>query len=113
MRVLVTGSQFFTDLAVITAALALVWEPDAVLVTGACPKGAEAGAAHTWAQWGGRAERWEFDWELPAGTVVEARHRGMIEEGAEVCLNFGAQDGPTSLTRLAREAGIPTQEWAA
>jgi hypothetical protein len=37
----------------------------------------------------------------------------MLEEGAEVCLSFGAQDGPTSLTRLAGDAGVSTQEWAA
>jgi hypothetical protein len=93
MRVLVTGSQYFTDLAGIAAALSFVWQPDAVLVTGACPKGAEQTAARCWASWGGQVERWEFDWDQPWGDVVAGRNRAMLEAGADVCLGFDSMSG--------------------
>ena len=113
MRVLVTGSQFWTDWRTLMAALALVWEPDAVLVTGACPDGAENLAARCWRHWGGRVERWEFDWDQPQGPVVPSRHRRMIDAGADVCLSFGSTTGPHALGTMSRAAGVPTYEWTA
>ncbi|GAA4862294.1 SLOG family protein [Actinomycetospora straminea] len=111
MRVLVAGSKFWTDGQTLMAALADVWEPDAALVTGACPEGAEDLAARCWRRWGGRVERWEFDWDQPAGTVVESRHRRMLEAGADVCLTFGSLTGPRSLEAMSRAAGVPTYGW--
>jgi hypothetical protein len=111
MRVLVAGSKFWTDWQTLMAALSLVWEPDAVLVTGACPEGAEELAAWCWRQWGGRVQRWEFDWDEPHGTVVASRHRRMLEGGADVCLDFGSATGPHALSTMSREAGVPTYAW--
>ena len=111
MRVLVAGSKFWTDSQTVMAALALEWEPDAVLVTGACPEGAEDLAARRWAHWGGRVERWEFDWDQPRGTVVESRHRRMLDAGADVCLTFRDMAGPHALGTMSRAAGVPTYAW--
>ncbi|WP_433034204.1 hypothetical protein [Actinomycetospora sp. CA-053990] len=111
MRVLVAGSKFWTDGKTLTGALALVWEPDAVLVTGACPEGVEELAARRWQQWGGRVERWEFDWDQSQGTVVAGRHQRMLEARAAVCLTFGGLIGPQSLEAMSRAAGVPTYLW--
>lgn len=112
MRVLVAGSKFWTDERTLTGALALVWEPDAVLVTGVCPEGVEELAARCWGRWGGRVERWEFDWDQPQGTVVESRQRQMLEAGADVCLTFGGLAGPQSLEAKSRAEGVPTCAWS-
>lgn len=68
MQVLVAGSTFWTGGQTLMAALSLVWEPDAVLITGECPEGAEGLAACCWQRWGRRAERWTFGWDQPQGT---------------------------------------------
>lgn len=81
-----------------------------MLVTGACPEGAEDLAARCWQRWGGRVERWPFDWDCPEGLVVIGRHRAMLRAGADTCLTFGSSTGPGSLCALAREAGIAVFE---
>ncbi|MDD7936985.1 SLOG family protein [Actinomycetospora lutea] len=111
MRVLVAGSRFWTDEQTLTEALALVYEPDGVLVTGACPEGAEELAALQRRSWGGQVERWEFDWDQAAGTIVPGRHWRMLEAGADVCLTFGGLTGPQSLEAMSRAAGVPTYGW--
>lgn len=47
-RVLITGSRTWADREVVRRALAEVWEPDVVLVSGACPAGAEALCEARW-----------------------------------------------------------------
>jgi SLOG family YspA-like protein len=113
MRILVTGSKFWSDRRTIMEALSLVWEPDTVLVTGACPEGAEDLAASCWQHWGGHVERWPFNWDRPEGQVVIGRHRAMLRAGADVCLNFGSSTACGSLCSLAREAGVPVYGWPA
>ncbi|WP_197289114.1 SLOG family protein [Nocardia sp. NRRL S-836] len=44
LRILITGSRTWADRAMIRAALAEVWNPDSVLVSGACPNGATRSA---------------------------------------------------------------------
>ena len=111
MRVLVTGSKSWSDWRTIVVALSLVWEPGTVLVTGACPEGAEGLSARCGRHWGGRVERRPFDWDQPGGRVVIGRHRAMLRTGADTCLNFGSSTAPGSLCCLAREAGVPVYEW--
>jgi hypothetical protein len=111
MRVLVAGSKFWTDEKTLTGGLELAWEPGAVLVTGTCPEGAEELAARCWRRWGGKVERWGFDWDQPQGTVVSSRHRRMLEAGADMCLTFRDMAGPHSLGQMSRYAGVPTYQW--
>jgi SLOG family YspA-like protein len=52
-RVLVTGSRTWVDVETIRAALHQVWgNGSAVLVSGACPRGANRIAEQLWQQWG-------------------------------------------------------------
>lgn len=111
VRVLVTGSRFWNDESTIRNALSLVWEPDGVLVIGACSEGAEDLAARCWLRWGGQVERWPFDWDQPEGQVVTSRHRAMLRAGGDACLNFGGTTGRGSLCWLARQAGLSVSEW--
>ena len=66
-RVLVTGSRTWIDEAVIAAALREHWTAGAVLVTGACPRGADAIAERLWTAWGGQVERHPADWGTGPG----------------------------------------------
>jgi hypothetical protein len=51
-RVLVTGSRTWVDADVVRAALAPHFGSSAVLVSGACPRGADAIAEGIWRSWG-------------------------------------------------------------
>jgi hypothetical protein len=53
MRILVTGSRTWAGTTVIRTALARYHHPEAILVSGACPRGADAIAEHIWRSWGG------------------------------------------------------------
>jgi hypothetical protein len=56
--VLITGSRTWTDLPTIRRALREVWgDGTAVLVSGACPHGADCLAEQVWRQWGGHVKR--------------------------------------------------------
>src|SRR5689334_16381982 len=62
-RVLITGSRTWTDTAILRTALAQAWRDGArVLVSGACPTGADAQAEACWRAWGGRIERHPAHW---------------------------------------------------
>jgi hypothetical protein len=62
-RVLITGSRAWTDLLTIRGALREVWgDGTAVLVSGACPQGADCLAEQVWRQWGGHVQRHLADW---------------------------------------------------
>ena len=62
-RVLITGSRTWVNAAVIRDVLLSVWgDGDAVLVGGACPRGADRIAEMFWTRWGGQVERNPADW---------------------------------------------------
>ena len=57
MRVLITGSRTWTDARAIRAALTRHYRPGVVLVSDACPSGADAIAEAVWRELGGQVER--------------------------------------------------------
>ena len=78
-RILVTGSRSWTDAATIRTALAGQWgQGDAVLVSGACPAGADRIAEMFWTRWGGRAERHRADWARYGRSAGFRRNAEMV-----------------------------------
>jgi len=62
-RVLITGSRTWTDEATIATALGEHWhDGNAVLISGACPRGADAIAERIWRHRSGLVERHPADW---------------------------------------------------
>ena len=109
-RVLVTGSRTWTDTTTIRATLAAVWHPDTVLVTGACPRGADQLAEACWTAWGGQVERWPADWQRHGRAAGLLRNQQMVRAGADHALAFVHDNSPgaSHCLRLAVAAGIPT-----
>ncbi|MGV9676368.1 SLOG family protein [Nocardia sp. NPDC003482] len=110
-RILITGSRNWDDPAVIRTALATVWAPDAVLVSGANPHGADALCEACWSHWGGHVERHLADWDRFGTSAGLRRNAQMVQLGADACLAFIRDNsrGATHTADLAEEAGIPTQ----
>lgn len=126
-RVLVTASRHWSNTALIRAALAWVWHPNAVLVHGDC-RGGDKLADACWRAWGGQVEPRPADWFAPC--QQDCRHGGrrffggrgycptagprrnalMVDQGAAVCLAFlqPSSRGAASTAMLAERAGIPT-----
>lgn len=109
-RVLITGSRAWNDTAVIRRALAYVWNPDAVLVSGACPRGADALCEACWTHWGGRIEQHPAHWRRHGRRAGFVRNQTMVNAGADLCLAFilDGSRGASHTATLARAAGIPT-----
>ena len=110
-RVLVTGSRTWTNTEAIRAALAAVWgDGTAVLVSGACPRGADRLAEQLWTRWGGHVERHPADWDRHGRGAGYRRNTAMVERGADLCLAFihAGSPGASHTTALAEAAGIPT-----
>jgi YspA, cpYpsA-related SLOG family len=121
-RLLITGSQLWTDTTVIRDALAQVWHPDTVLMSGACSRGADRLCEQCWTRWGGRVDRYPAQW------IVEGRYRrdagfrrneqmvaAAVDLGAQRCLAFVLDDSPgaTHTVGLARRAGLWTTVYRA
>lgn len=116
-RVLITGSQLWTDTTVIRDALAQVWHPDTILMSGACKRGADRLCEECWTHWGGRVDPYPAQWiqdgqyRRDAGfRRNEAMVQAAVDLGAERCLAFLLDDSPgtTHTIGLARRAGIWT-----
>jgi len=110
-RVLITGSRAWSDRAVIRAALASVWDDAVVLVSGACPRGADALCEACWTHWGGQVERHPAEWDRHGRRAGFIRNDDMVRAGADLCLAFifDGSPGATHTAELARSAGIPTR----
>jgi SLOG family YspA-like protein len=112
-RVLVTGSRAWTDTALIRAALARVWHPDTVLVSGACPNGADALCEACWRAWGGVVERHPAAWNRHGRAAGLLRNQHMVGLGADLCLAFIHHHSPgaSHTAALAETAGILTRRY--
>jgi DNA polymerase-1 len=112
-RVLVTGSRAWADEAVITAALREHWHGgDALLVSGTCPRGADAIAERVWKSWGGQVERHPADWASGRDAGMR-RNAAMVAAGADICLAFIRDHSPgaSHAAALAGRAGIPVHRY--
>lgn len=116
-RLLITGSQLWTDTGMIRDALAQAWHPDTILMSGVCPRGADRLCEDCWTHWGGRVDRFPAQW------IVDGRYRSdagfrrnelmvatAVDLGAERCLAFILDNSPgaTHTAGLARQAGLWT-----
>lgn len=110
-RVLVTGSRDWADAGAIVAALYPIYRdhPDAVLVSGACPTGADRLAEDAWETWGGIVERHPADWERYGRGAGPRRNKEMVDLGADVCVAFPlpGSRGTRNCMTAAERAGIP------
>ena len=124
-RVLITGSRTWTDRGAIHNALldtrdALDWTGrdgmDVVLVSGACPKGADAMAEEIAEQIiGWPVERHPADWDRYGTRAGFIRNDEMVQLGADLCLAFikDKSRGASMTAELAERAGIKTWKYVA
>ena len=110
-----TGSRTWTDETGRREALREQWsDGGAVLVTGACPQGADVIAEGIWRSWGGQVERHPADWREGRDAGMR-RNAAMVSLGADTCLAFirASSPGSSHAARLAEQAGIPVRRFRA
>lgn len=114
-RVLITGSRTWTRISVIRRELEKVFHPNTILVSGACPSGADALCEGVWSGWGGAVELHPADWGKHGRVAGYRRNVVMAHLGADICVAFvrGNSPGATSMINLAMRANIPVRrhEW--
>jgi len=114
MRVLVTGSRDWTDENTIHGVLyeEIMRNAGAILVHGACPRGADAIADSLWL---GAVERHPADWKTHGKAAGFRRNAEMVNLGADVCFAFirNGSKGATHCADLAEKAGIPVLRFLA
>ena len=126
MRILITGSRTWTDEETIADAL-FGWAKygttpghlnfcrGITVVSGACPKGADAIAERIAESAGMNIERHPADWNKHGKRAGFVRNAEMVALGADVCLAFikDGSKGATMTADLAERAGIRTVRFLA
>ena len=114
-RVLVTGSRDWDEALTICGALSDVWQehPGAILVTGACPQGADHIAEYWVKRWGGKIDLHPADWDTYGKAAGYRRNAEMVAAGADLCLAFikNGSRGASHCAGLAEKAGITTRRY--
>jgi YspA, cpYpsA-related SLOG family len=137
-RILVTGSRDWTRVYLIRRILGAAHReyPDAVLVSGRCPTGADRIAEECWAALNGYREIDDAiaakviephpaDWDQYGKSAGPRRNAEMVDLGADVCLAFigpctkgechtpgpHGSHGATHCADLAEKAGIPVERY--
>lgn len=112
-RLLITGSRNWTNRTLIQRELRNAWmslgaNAETILVSGACPTGADRMCEEVWEQSGLEIERHPADWTLGkrAGFL---RNAEMVALGADLCLAFHKANsrGTAHTIHLAQAASIP------
>ncbi|WP_338785431.1 SLOG family protein [Streptomyces sp. DG1A-41] len=117
MRLLVTGSRGWTDVALLEGVIGEVlwlgrYRPrDVLLIHGACPRGADAIADRFACGIGMSVRRHPADWDAYGKRAGFLRNAEMVSAGADLCLAFikGGSPGASMTASLAKKAGITTQ----
>lgn len=124
-RILVTGSRTWDDQETITGALwaatgTLYAEREidlnqVVIVSGACPRGADRMCEEAAARAGVQVERHPANWGRYGKRAGFVRNEEMVALGADICLAFikNGSQGASMTALLAEEAGIPTVRYTA
>jgi hypothetical protein len=121
-RVLITGSRDWTDRPTIERALSDVrdlWGTDVVLVSGACPDGADRLCEEVAESLGWTVDRYHAEWDRLGKGAGFIRNEQMVRDGADMCLAFirpcqkhrtanHGSHGATHTAELAEAAGINT-----
>ena len=107
-RILITGSRDWSDRGMIRMALDQYLHAD-ILVSGACPTGADRICEETWSAWNGLIERHPADWSQGKSAGFR-RNAHMVSLGADICLAFilNGSKGASMTADLAEKAGIRT-----
>lgn len=114
MRILVTGSRNWDDIEAIERALLDAGaHRTPVVVSGACPTGADRICEDTAERWGWHVERHPAEWEKYGKRAGFVRNAEMVALGADLCVAFirNGSKGASMTARLAEEAGIPVQRY--
>jgi len=114
MRILVTGSRDWRDWATVAKALKdASSELRTVVVSGACPTGADMIAERYAEDRGWTIERHPADWDKYGKKAGPIRNSQMVALGADVCLAFiyNESKGATHTALTAGLAGIPVKYW--
>lgn len=112
MRILVTGSRTWTDVAIIHEHLAKYFDGlvNTTLVHGDCHTGADriADAFAVKNRW--KVERFPAKWNEYGKRAGFVRNAKMVQIGADICLAFieNGSRGATMCADLAEKAGIET-----
>lgn len=121
MRILITGSQDWTEFGVIVDALSEYHTDGNILVSGACPNGADRMCEMAGDLLGWQIERHPAKWKLYGRQAGFLRNAEMVHLGAQVCIGFLRPCRKPTCTRadfhwshgtshtldLAEKAGIP------
>lgn len=112
-RLLITGSRSWKDRAVIRDALRAWWDstgrdPEAVLVSGACPKGADRICEQLWEHNRLTVERHPADWEQFGRAAGHIRNQLMVDTAPDHVIAFirDGSRGATGCVSAARRAGL-------
>jgi hypothetical protein len=118
MRILVTGSRTWTDIQRVKWELLRVYAPGNVLVSGHCPRGADAIAEAVWTRLHRGSpplELYPAQWETFGRSAGYRRNKVMVDTNPDLVLAFikDKSPGATGCVNLALAKNIETRVFRA